>query len=134
MCAQSIGQLSRLTRTPVATIRYYEEIGLLPPAERGRGGQRQFGPQDVVRVQFIRGRRALGFSLADVRILLGSAGPGSAACADARQAAEAQLVAVRDKLAELRQIEADLLGQIEVCSQTCSVSRDASCGLVPDLR
>jgi MerR HTH family regulatory protein len=66
MCAMSIGELARLTATPVATIRYYEEIGLLPAAARGRGGQRMYDPQDVERLRFVRSRRDLGFAISDV--------------------------------------------------------------------
>ncbi len=133
MCALSIGDVSRQTRTPVATIRYYEDIGLLPPAARGRGGQRQFGQNDVTRLQFIKSRRAPGFPLAEVAGLLRIAGPGAGACDSARSAAEAQLTAVRDQLEQLRRIEAELIGQISACSQSCGDAIDPACSLIPTL-
>ncbi|MBO0865344.1 MAG: MerR family transcriptional regulator, partial [Mycobacterium sp.] len=63
-----IGELARATGTTAPTIRYYEEIGLLPPAPRS-GGQRQYGDADVRRLTFIRRCRESGFPVEQVRVL-----------------------------------------------------------------
>ena len=53
-----IGALAERTGTNAPTIRYYEEIGLLRPADRQAGGQRVFGADDVKQLTFIRRCRA----------------------------------------------------------------------------
>jgi DNA-binding transcriptional MerR regulator len=62
-----IGALAKRTGTNGPTIRYYEEIGLLPAAERQPGGQRTYGEDDVKRLTFIRRCREFGFSVDQVR-------------------------------------------------------------------
>jgi DNA-binding transcriptional MerR regulator len=133
MCALSIGEVARQSQTPVATIRYYEQIGLMPRADRGRGGQREYGQVDVTRLRFIKSRRVLGFALADVAGLLRAAGPGAAACDSARRAAGVQLMAVREKLAALRQVEAELMDQIGTCVRSCGTATTPACALIPSL-
>jgi DNA-binding transcriptional MerR regulator len=107
-----IGGLPCGTRTLVATIRYYESIGLLPQAARTQAGQRQFDAPDTARLQVINSRRALGFSIKAVKGLLRDAGPGTANCNSARDAVKAQQatvrVRVRARLAEPNRIEAQV--------------------------
>ncbi len=65
-----IGSAARAAGVSVKMVRHYEAIGLLPSAERGRGGVRRFSGADVHTLRFIARARALGFSLQDVRRLL----------------------------------------------------------------
>ena len=62
-----IGALAKRTSTNGPTIRYYEEIGLLPQADRQAGGQRIYSEDDVRRLTFIRRCREFGFSVEQVR-------------------------------------------------------------------
>ncbi len=66
----SIGELSRQTAVKMATIRYYEQVGLLASPARTAGKQRRYGPADVTRLNFIRHSRELGFEVEDIRELL----------------------------------------------------------------
>ena len=66
----TIGTLARRTGTKVQTIRYYEQIGLMPEPGRTEGGQRRYGDAELDRLAFIRHARELGFPLEDVRALL----------------------------------------------------------------
>ncbi|RKN36888.1 MerR family transcriptional regulator [Streptomyces hoynatensis] len=66
----SIGELSRRTGLPVRTIRYWSDLGLLPPAGRAPGGHRRFAVESVARLELVRTLRELGIGLADVRRLL----------------------------------------------------------------
>ncbi|RZA23021.1 MAG: MerR family DNA-binding transcriptional regulator, partial [Lysobacteraceae bacterium] len=59
----NIGQLARLTGAPIDTIRYYERQQLLPTPQRSPSGYRRYAEEDVVRLNFIRRAKALGFSL-----------------------------------------------------------------------
>jgi MerR family gold-responsive transcriptional activator of gol and ges genes len=64
-----VGQLARATGVPTKTIRYYEQVGVLPFALRSAAGYRQYFRQDVHRLLFVRRARALGLSLAQLRDL-----------------------------------------------------------------
>jgi DNA-binding transcriptional MerR regulator len=66
----TIGQLARRTALPVKTVRYYSDLGLVPPAERSPGGYRLYDLEAVARLDLIRTLRELGFGLATVRRVL----------------------------------------------------------------
>lgn len=65
-----IGELSEQTGVPSKTIRYYEEIGLLPEPQRAENGYRVYSQDDVDRLQFIRRARALDFALDEIAEIL----------------------------------------------------------------
>lgn len=65
-----IGELSEQTGVSAKTIRFYEEVGLLPPATRAENGYRTYGEEDVERLQFVRRMRALDFALDDIAEIL----------------------------------------------------------------
>ncbi len=67
----TIGDLGKATNTKVETVRYYERIGLLPKPPRSGGNYRTYGATELGRLSFIRRARDLGFSLDQVRALLG---------------------------------------------------------------
>ncbi|NJO54658.1 MAG: MerR family transcriptional regulator, partial [Bacteroidales bacterium] len=73
MRSMSIGELSRQTGVKVPTIRFYEEIGLLPPPPRTASNRRVYGTDAVQRLSFIRHARELGFEVEAIRALLRSA-------------------------------------------------------------
>ena len=66
----TIGQLAKQTGCKVQTIRYYEQIGLMPKALRTEGNQRRFGQAHLERLTFVRHSRELGFPLSAIRELL----------------------------------------------------------------
>lgn len=92
-----IGELARRTRTNAPTIRYYEEIGLLPAPARRDGGQRSYGDGDSRRLTFIRQCRAFGFPIEQVRSLVALTEDQDRSCTEARSIAQVHLDAVRDK-------------------------------------
>jgi len=110
----AIGELSRRTGCNIETIRYYERIGLLPtPARRGR--YRSFGLADVARVHFVRRARELGFTLDEVRALLGIASAENMACDVARDIAASHLQQVRARIADLKRMERVLSDTVRAC-------------------
>jgi MerR family mercuric resistance operon transcriptional regulator len=92
----AIGELSRRTECNIETIRYYERIGLLPPAHRPGGRFRRYDADDVARLRFIRRARQLGFTLDEVRAFMRLAGTeGDDVCAEARRLAAAHVAGIR---------------------------------------
>src|SRR5262249_37136775 len=65
----TVGQLARATGVPAKTIRYYEQVGVLPVPHRSATGYRQYSRHDVHRLLFIRRARALGLSLTNLKAL-----------------------------------------------------------------
>src|SRR3712207_4811466 len=82
--ALKIGALAERTGTTTPTIRYYEAIGLLPPAGRQAGGQRRYGDDDVRRLTFVRRCREFGFSVEQVRDLVALVEDPARDCTEAR--------------------------------------------------
>jgi MerR family copper efflux transcriptional regulator len=66
----TIGQLSKLTGVPTKSIRYYEEVGILPPPQRSESRYRLYSETDVRRLELVRRARLLDMSLSEVRELV----------------------------------------------------------------
>ena len=99
-----IGQFAIYAGTNASTVRYYEQIGLLPPPKRIRGNRRSFGEADVARLGFIRRCRALGFSLGQIRQFAKIAQSGGATD-ECREIVHARLMSIRAQIEEMRAIE-----------------------------
>lgn len=123
-----IGELSRRTGCNIETIRYYERIGLMPVPPR-RGRYRSYGADDVGRLGFVRRARELGFTLDEVRALLGLATGGQAACAEVRTLAASHLQDVRARIADLRRMERVLADSV----RACDAGQDPGCPLIQTL-
>lgn len=110
----SIGGLSKAAGVNVETIRYYERIGLLPAPDRTTSGYRQYGPEHVRRLSFIRKGRDLGFRIEAIRALLRLAEHPDQPCEDADRLATDHLVEVERKISELEKLR-DALRQMTHC-------------------
>ena len=104
----SIGRLSKHTGCNVETIRYYEKIGLLAAPPRTAGGHRIYGGEHARRLGFIRRSRELGFSLDEIRALLGLADGGDYNCGKVKEITVHHLQSVKDKIRDLRKLERTL--------------------------
>jgi DNA-binding transcriptional MerR regulator len=127
MCALQIGDLSRRTDTPVATIRYYESLGLMPEPARSAAGRRLYGIEDVVRLDFIRSRRALGYALKDIAQALRPAPD----CTPNLELARKQLGQVQRQISRLQAVAADLQRQITACEGGCTTGPQTGCLILP---
>jgi DNA-binding transcriptional MerR regulator len=103
-----IGELSRETGVKVVTIRYYEQIQLLPATRRTEGNYRIYGRQHVHRLRFIRRCRGLGFTLDQIRELLRLSSEKTRACAEVDRIAEQHRRAIEEKLADLSRLASEL--------------------------
>lgn len=100
-----IGEVARRTGLSVAAIRYYERLGLLRRASRAPSGYREFSP-DVVRcLEFIRRAQELGFSLLEIQQLLVLRLDPASPAAEVRARVESKLESVGAKMRELKRLE-----------------------------
>jgi DNA-binding transcriptional MerR regulator len=104
----SIGELAKQTKVKVPTIRYYESIGLLAPAERTEGNQRRYTKKGLERLGFIKHARDLGFSVESISSLIELQEHPDRSCHEATHIAETQLSHVRKKIQQLRSLEQEL--------------------------
>lgn len=100
----SIGELSRQSGVHVETIRYYEKIGLLPRPSRTAGGHRLYADDALKRLTFVRRSRELGFTLEEIRNLLGLV-EGGYTCGEIKEAALMHLGDIKRKVADLRRMQ-----------------------------
>jgi DNA-binding transcriptional MerR regulator len=112
----SIGEASRRCGVKVPTIRYYEQIGLLPAPPRTEANRRTFDPGDLRRLAFIRHARELGFEIDAIRTLLTLQDDPHQPCGTADAIARARLVEVEQRIDSLNALKAELSMMIESCS------------------
>src|SRR5437870_6633828 len=112
-----IGELAKLAGVTPEAIRYYEREGVIPPATRGGSGRyRQYDRVDADRLRFVRRARDLGFTLDDVRELLGLAEQDpSQPCAEVNRIARDHIARVDEKLARLAMLRAELTRLMTDC-------------------
>src|SRR5215471_10612952 len=94
----SIGDLAKATGVKIVTIRYYEQVGVLPAVNRTTGNYRNYGGDHVRRLRFVRRCRDLGFSLDQVRDLLRLSAANGPSCAEVCAMAASQRAAVEEKI------------------------------------
>ncbi|KQT51194.1 MerR family transcriptional regulator [Aureimonas sp. Leaf454] len=103
-----IGEASRASGIKVPTIRYYEQIGLLPSPPRTEGNRRLYDAADLRRLRFIRHARELGFEIDPIRELLALAGEPDRPCESADRIATAHLADIDHKIARLTALRAEV--------------------------
>ena len=108
--------LARATGCNLETIRYYEKIGIMPDPPRSTKGYRSYDDAHVRRLKFVIRSRDLGFSLEEVRGLLGLVDEQSRTCAEVQIIAEDHLTDVRAKIADLKRIERVLSDTVARCT------------------
>jgi DNA-binding transcriptional MerR regulator len=129
----TIGQLASRTSTNVPTIRYYEEIGLLPDAQRAANGHRYYVNADVTRLGFIKRCRDFGFPIEQVREMVKLFDNGDSPCVEIRDLANTQLELVRSRIGQLRQLEDKLMAFVASCDANCSTGKSRECNIIEDL-
>ena len=125
----SIGELAVETSCKIQTIRYYEQIGLMPDASRTRGNQRRFGRQHLERLAFIRHSRELGLSLDAIRELLSLTDEPDRSCVAADRIARRQLRQVESRIARLQALATEFKRMIK----RCRGGRIADCRIIEAL-
>jgi len=124
-----IGELARATGTKAETIRYYEREGILPLADRTDGNYRDYSPEHLATLTFIRRARGLGFGMEQVRLLLDLSDRADKPCEEVDLIVQDQLAEVDRKIADLTRLR----GELSRILRSCEGERIGECRVVESL-
>ncbi len=122
MKALSIGQVARQTGVGVETVRFYERRGLLEKPPRKESGYRQYPPEAILRIRFIKKAKEVGFSLKEIKELLSLRLDATATCEDVKSRAEAKMLDIEQKIQGLQKMKQALTDLTAACSEDGPVS------------
>ncbi|UZE96182.1 MerR family transcriptional regulator [Alkalimarinus alittae] len=111
-----IGKLSEITGCKIPTIRYYEDEGLLQRPYRTEGNQRRYNSEHLKRLKFIMHSKGLGFTLGEVRELIGLS-KNEPVGHEADLIVEKHLQSVELKIARLQSLSKELKNMLDACSE-----------------
>ena len=111
----TIGRAAERAGCKVQTVRYYEQIGILPEPVRTTGNQRLYSDTHLQRLVFIRHAREMGFSLGAIRDLLSLADDPERSCDAADAIAREQLEQVNRRVTHLKALKQELERMIKQC-------------------
>lgn len=112
----NIGEASRASKVSAKMIRYYEQIGLIPPIGRTDSGYRAYTRDDVHRLHFIRRARDLGFSVAEITDLVGLWNDRSRQSADVKRLAEQHMAELDRRIESMLEMAETLKALIRRCA------------------
>lgn len=128
-----ISEVAERAGTTAKTIRYYEQVGILPPPDRSESGYREYGDDVLERLAFIRAAQAVGLTLAQIRGVIEVRDSGTLPCShvvallrDKADAIEAQVAALQ----RMRHDVARLVAQAESFSPQECGSDQQVCGII----
>lgn len=111
----TIGQAAKQTGLSAKMIRHYEEAGLLKKANRTDAGYRLYNSQQLQQLSFIKQARTLGFSIAQISSLLDLWRNPKRSSKEVKQLAEQHLDEIKQKVAELQQMQKVLQQLADSC-------------------
>lgn len=103
-----IGEIAQRSGIPAKTLRYYEDIGLLRPPERSASGYRDYRPEVLDRLAFIKSSQALGLSLGEIRSIISMREDGDAPCSHVLQLLLDRSIEIDRTIRDLRNLKAEL--------------------------
>ncbi|HZH56855.1 Cu(I)-responsive transcriptional regulator [Yanghanlia caeni] len=112
----NIGEAAKASNVSAKMIRYYEQIGLIPPAARNDAGYRHYTQADLHRLRFIRRARDLGFAVNEIRDLLNLWHDTSRRSADVKRLAEQHIAELHRRMETLRQMADTLKTLVDCCA------------------
>jgi MerR family copper efflux transcriptional regulator len=131
----NIGEASKASGVSAKMIRHYEDSGLIPKTKRTMSGYRVYGETDVHLLRFIRRARDLGFSLAEIKTLVGLWGNRRRASADVKRLATKHVAELDARIAEMQAMRRTLVNLAEHCHgddrPDCPILDDLAAGGAP---
>jgi MerR family transcriptional regulator, gold-responsive activator of gol and ges genes len=125
----NIGDAATRSGVSAKMIRYYEQIGLIPPAARTASGYRSYGTSEVHMLRFIARARDLGFSIREITGLLDLWRNKDRRSADVKALAQARVRDLRDKIERMQ----DMADTLEDLASACAGNERPSCPILQRL-
>ena len=125
-----IGELAKAAGVSPDTLRYYEREGLLPLADRTPSGYRDYGPEALADLQFIKKAQALGLNLSEVGKILEISSGRQAPCEHVRSSVTGRLAEVEQRLKELRALRLTLRETLERLDRTPMPKAGCRCAVI----
>ena len=128
-------EIAELAGVSANVVRYYSKIGLISPTRNPDNGYREYSPQDVNRIRFIRKAKWLGFTLKDVETILAESDSGKSPCGKVRGIITERVQEIQQRLDHLHEMQA----RMEKAMETWTAKSDTApgdehiCGLIDDL-
>jgi MerR family transcriptional regulator, copper efflux regulator len=124
----TIGAVARATGLGIQTVRFYEREGLIDEPARTRSNYRTYDESVIERLHFIRRAQELGFTLKEIRELIGLTSDEAASCEQVNEIAASKLAVVKEKIADLIRMQNALEELIDTCNcsgplRDCSLIR-----------
>lgn len=114
----TISQLAKQAGVKIETIRYYERVKLIPQPPRFVSGYRQYSPDYIARIQFIKRAQLLGFSLKEVAELLAlRVESDTTVCQDVQKRAEIKIADIDAKIQMLQRMKTVLTDLVKACQE-----------------
>ena len=108
----SIGQVAKATNLSVDTIRFYEQKELIYRPPRTPSGYRQYTPDVIRRISYIKRAKNCGFTLEDIKELLTLRNSSSAKCADVKRRVNEKISEIKSKIDDLERFR-EALGELD---------------------
>lgn len=125
-----IGELAAAAAVSTKTVRYYEQVGLLPHAARSESGYRLYTETDLRRLRFIARAKTLGFSLAEVRDILDLGDQGQRPCRHVQTLLDRHVAALDEQLRALQAVRAEMQ-RLRALAPAAAISNDdCVCGII----
>ncbi len=123
-----IGEVAKAAGVGIDAVRFYEREGLIPPPARRPSGYREYTPEVVISLRFIRRAKELGFTLKETSELLSLEANPAATARDVKALAEEKLADLEDKIRALQRMRRALRRAAKGCSgrgstRSCSILR-----------
>lgn len=125
----NIGQLAKASGVNAKLIRYYESIGLIPPAERSESNYRVYRETDIHFLKFIKRSRKLGFGIPDIQVLLSLWQDSARSSAEVKELAQKHIQTLEAQMAEMQA----MLKTLKRLSQTCHGDERPECPILEEL-
>ena len=126
-----IGEIAGEAGVTVEAVRYYERIGLLPRAPRTTSGLRRYPHDTVDRIRFVKQAQSHGFSLAEIRELVGlTQRRGARRCKQVQRLLVAKLVEIDERRAQLEEFRRALEAYANDCERSLRHAADPECPVI----
>lgn len=125
----TIGKAAQLTHIPAKTIRYYEEIDLITPANRSDNGYRYFSQNSIDELNLVKGARDAGFTIEQCKELMALFRDDNRHSSEVKALTEEKIRQIKQKILALNNI----VQSLEVLSDECSGDDSSDCAILNGL-